>query len=252
MIRALVVDDEGPARSRLRRLLEESGEFEIVGECANGEAALAAIAGVRPDVVFLDIRMPKLSGFDVCARLADAPPPEIVFVTAFDRFALQAFEVHAVDYLLKPFDEERFAAMIANLKRRLARGADAAGPREELRRLVAELRREPATGGRLVYRCDGRVVFIAVDEIDRVEGDGNYLRIHAGRETYHVRETLQRLLDQLPGERFVRINRSEIVNMDRVKEMQALFHGDYTVVLKDGTKRTLSRNYRQRFEEFLR
>jgi two-component system, LytTR family, response regulator len=251
-IRVLIVDDEAPARSRLRQLLKQEQDVEIVGECGNGRLALDLIARERPSLVFLDVQMPGMSGLDVCRELSRRTEsmPLIVFVTAYDRYALQAFEVHATDYLLKPFDRERLQKTLTHAQEQLAAES---GVNDRLAQLLEMLqggnRRQPE---RLVFKEDGRLIFLNADLIDWVEADGNYVRIHYGTSSHYVRETLSGLEAQLPPSKFLRINRSTLVNLERISEMQPLFYGDYTVILQDGSKLSLSRNYRSRLEAVLR
>ena len=250
-IRALVVDDEPLARARLRQLLEQDGDIRLLGECADGVEAIAAIRDRRPDLVFLDVQMPEKSGFDVLAALDPAERPAVVFVTAHDHHAIHAFEVNALDYLLKPFDEDRFRRTLARAKAALA-----TDPHDLHRRtlaLIEELkgpRRPPVD--RLMIREAGRLFFLRTDEIDWIESEGNYVRLHAGGASHQLRETLSRLESQLDPGRFLRIHRSTIVNLDRVKEIQPLFHGEHRVLLADGTELTLSRGYRDRLARFER
>jgi two-component system LytT family response regulator len=251
-IRTLIVDDEAHARARIRHALKDDPDFALVGECANGREALEAIRRDRPDLVFLDIQMPGFTGFDVCAQLGEggAPVPFIIFCTAYDQYALKAFEVHAIDYLLKPFDRERFKQALDHARARLRRAAPAPAD-QRLAELLADLRAGAKQPDRLVFKQDGRVVFVRAEAIDWLEADGNYVRIHCGNESHYVRETLAGLEAQLPAEKFMRVSRSALVNLDRVKEFQPLFYGDYAVILHGGAKLTLSRNYRDRLEKLL-
>ncbi len=249
-IRAVIVDDEGPARSRIRQLLKHEHDFELVGEYATGRQAIEGIQRDKPDLVFLDVQMPRLNGFDVCEGVAgaDAAMPLVIFVTAYDQYALQAFEVHAIDYLLKPFDRERFQKSLGHAREQLRRSKN--GPLDQrLAALLKDLQPGFKKPDRLVFKESGRVVFVHTDTIDWLEADGNYVRLHAGSDAHYFRETLAGLEAQLPAEKFLRISRSAIVNLDRVKELQPMFYGDYSVVLHGGTKLTLSRNYRDRFEK---
>ena len=251
-IRTLIVDDEAHARARIRHALKDEPDFALVGECANGREALEAIRRDRPDLVFLDIQMPRLTGFDVCAQLGDGgvPVPFIIFCTAYDQYALKAFEVHAIDYLLKPFDRERFKQALEHARAQLRRSAPA--PAEQrLAELLADLRAGAKQSDRLVFKQDGRVVFVRADTIDWLEADGNYVRIHCGSESHYVRETLAGREAQLPAETFMRVSRSALVNLDRVKEFQPMFYGDYSVLLLNGAKLSMSRNYRERLEKLL-
>jgi len=251
-IRLLIVDDEAHARGRLRHSLKDQPDFEIVGECANGRQALEAIRRDKPDLVFLDIQMPGLTGFDVCAQLSHngLQLPFIIFCTAYDQYALKAFEVHAIDYLLKPFDRERFKQALEHARARLAR-TPSAPTDQRLAELLHALQLGGQQNDRLVFKQDGRVIFVRATAIDWLEADGNYVRIHCGSESHYVRETLAGLEVQLPADKFMRVSRSAIVNLDRIKEFQPLFYGDYAVILQTGAKLTLSRNYRDRLEKFL-
>lgn len=251
-IRTLIVDDEAPARARLRHSLEDEADFEIIGECANGRAAVDAVRRDKPDLVFLDIQMPGLTGFEVCAQLdaAGLPLPFIVFCTAYDQYALKAFEVHAIDYLLKPFSAERFHHALNQARLRLQQ-AQSAPVDPNLADLLADLRAGLNPTDRLVFRTDGRVILIRTETIDWLEADGNYVRIHCGSDAHHVRETLANLETQLPADRFMRVSRSALVNLDRIREFQPLFYGDYAVILHTGAKLVLSRNYRERLERLL-
>jgi two-component system LytT family response regulator len=244
-ISVLVVDDEPLARERLRTLLEEESDVTVVGECASGRSAVRAIQERRPDIVFLDIQMPGIDGFGVVEALGPNRIPAIVFVTAYDQYALKAFEVHALDYLLKPFDRERFAATLDRARAAVqlrANGALDAG----LSALLAEFAARRRSADRLLVRAAGKERLIPVEEVDWFEAAGNYVRLHVGRERHLLRETMCHLEERLDAERFVRIHRSSIVNLARVQEMEPYFHGDYIVRLKDGRTLTLSRTYRSR------
>lgn len=248
-IRTLIVDDETHGRARIRQLLAGEADFEIVGECANGRQALAAMTKDTPDLVFLDVQMPRLDGFAVCRALPAGTAPLIVFVTAYDRYALQAFEMHAIDYLLKPFDRERFARTLQHARGQFRRRSDSGA---QLEALLAEMSPRKKRGlERLAFKADGKVVILRVEEIDWIEAEGNYLKLHTAAGSHLFRETLSNLEEQLPDDKFLRINRSTLVHLDRIKEMQSLFYGDFAVVLRDGTKLTLSRNYRSRVERVL-
>ncbi len=251
-IRTLIVDDEAPARARLRQFLKSETDFEIVGECANGRQAVESIAREKPDLVFLDVQMPRMTGFEVCEALtaAGGATPFVIFVTAYDQYALKAFEVHAIDYLLKPFDRERFEKALEHARAQLPR-AQGASPEQRLAALLEDLRADARQSARLVFKEDGRVVFVRPETIDWLEADGNYVRVHCGGESHYVRETLAGLEAQLPAAKFMRISRSAIVNLDRIKEFQPLFYGDYAVILQNGAKPTLSRNFRDRLEKLL-
>ena len=251
-IRTIIVDDEAYARGRIRHALKDEPDFELIGECANGREAIETVCREKPDLLFLDIQMPRLTGFDVCAQLGDsrAPMPFIIFCTAYDQYALKAFEVHAIDYLLKPFDRERFKKALDHARAQLHRSKDAPAD-QRLAELLKDLRAGAKQNDRLVFKQDGRVIFVRADAIDWLEADGNYVRIHCGSEPHYVRETLAGLESQLPADKFMRVSRSVLVNLDRIKEFQPLFYGDYAVILQTGAKLTLSRNYRDRLEKLL-
>jgi two-component system, LytTR family, response regulator len=252
-IRALIVDDETHARSRLRQMLKPESDVETIGECANGGQALDSIKSLNPDLVFLDVQMPKLSGIEVCEKLATshAPMPLVIFVTAYDEFAVRAFEVHAVDYLLKPFDRERLQKSLQHVRTQLDRSKSQPVINAHLAALLEEFRPGVRKFDRLVFKQDGRVVFLRIENLDWVEADGNYVRLHAGTDSHYVRETLAGIEAQLPADKFLRISRSVLVNLDRIKEMQPLFYGDYVVLLQNGSRLNLTRHFRARLEAIL-
>ena len=243
-LRTLIVDDEPIARRRVRRLLREDPDIEVVGECGDGQSAIDAIASVRPDLIFLDVQMPGLDGFDVVQRLVPERPA-IVFVTAFDRYAIQAFDAHAIDYLLKPFTRERFRVALERARERLVAG------NASFRALIDQLRVRPRYLSRLAVRTRGRIVLLDVESIDWLQAADNYVTVHAGSSEYLLRDTLSALEDQLDPNRFVRIHRSTIVRLERVVELQPATHGDFDVRLRDGTALTLSRTWREKLERAL-
>jgi len=256
-LRALIVDDERLARERLRELLAADADVDIIGECGNGDDAVTAIVRDHPDLVLLDIQIPELDGFGVVRAVGVQEMPAVVFVTAHDEHAVAAFEVHAVDYVLKPVDPERLAEAVRRAKRRIASapgsGAGAARDddrdlRERLAALVAEVSAAVLPGsaptGRLAIKGEGRVVFVRIADVDWVEAMDNYVRLHVGRDVHMMRETLSNLEVRLAGATFLRIHRSSIVNIDRIREVQPWFAGDYVVILHDGTKLTTGRRYR--------
>ena len=244
-VRTIVVDDEPLARERLLKLLRAEGDVEVIGEAGNGRAAVELIKHERPDLVFLDVQMPELDGFGVIAELTNEERPAIVFVTAYDKFALKAFDVHAVDYLLKPFDKERFQMALRRALDHLAREKPEA-IHEKLSALLTELR-PPQQIDRIAVKADGRVIFIKAGDIDWVEAADNYVSLHVGKESHLLRETMSSIESRLPKQ-FLRISRSTIVNSERIKELQPLFHGEYAVILRDGTKLTLSRSHRDKLQ----
>lgn len=245
--RTLVVDDEPLARERLKSLLRGAADVELIGEASDGREAVEKIRALKPDLVFLDIQMPELDGFNVLSELSEEERPAVVFVTAYDKFALKAFEVHAVDYLLKPFDRSRFDTALKRALGQLARKPPQQ-LNEQLSALLASLKPRTQTPERIAVKSEGRVVFVNLSDVDWVEAADNYVALHVGKESHLLRETMTALEARLP-KLFLRISRSTIVNTDRIKELQPLFHGDYAVILKDGTKLTLTRGYRDKLEE---
>jgi two-component system LytT family response regulator len=243
-IRTLIVDDEPLARERLRTLLASDPDILLIGECEDGQQALAALRAGPCDLAFLDVQMPGLDGLDLVRAAGAERVPAVIFVTAHDCYALPAFEVQAVDYLLKPFDRERFERALGRAKERIAQDRSARAG-QQLLTLLQEVRPERQYLDRLLIRSSGRIYFLKIDEIDWVEAAGNYVRLHAGRTAHLLRETLGSLETRLDPRSFVRIHRSTMVNVERIRELQPLFHGDYTVVLRDGTQLPLSRTYRQ-------
>ncbi len=249
-IRTLIVDDEPLARERLRTLLAEAPEVEILGECGDGRAAVAAIEDQAPDLVFLDVQMPELDGFGVLEAVDPAKLPVVVFVTAYNEHALRAFEVHALDYLLKPFDRARFDKALERARAHL-QGTRSEELNQRLAALLAEMRPESKTADRLVVKSSGRVVFIRTTDIDWIEAADNYLNVHVGNESHLLRETMTSLESRLNPKQFLRLSRSAIANIERIKELQPMFHGDYTVILRNGTRLTLSRGYRDKLQDLL-
>ena len=242
-VRTLIVDDEPPARKRLRDLLAKERALEIVGEAGSGPEAVRMIRAERPDLVFLDIQMPGTDGFGVIREIAGDDPPLIVFVTAHDEHAIKAFEVQAVDYVLKPVLEPRLKEAVRRAVERLRSGTrDTSG---DLARLLERLSQSPAPQpGRLPIKREGSVTFVRTDDIDWLEADGDYVRIHAGKATHMVRDTIAEVTAKLPAERFVRVHRSIVVNTERIREVQPWFKGDYVLILNDGTKLRSGRTYR--------
>jgi two-component system, LytTR family, response regulator len=267
VLRVLIVDDEAFARQRLRRLLTEEADVEVIGEAANGREAIALITQHDPDVVLLDVQMPRIDGFGVL-RALDGPAPLVIFVTAFDEHAVAAFNVHAFDYILKPVDPARFTDAIARARAQIEQSTIAerhaklvafldASPGTPSRDMVA-VPAEPSRGGwrapldRLLVKEEGKMYFVSVVEIDWIEAFGNYARLHTGQRTHLIRETMSTLERALDVRRFARIHRSTIVNLDRVRQMDLWGSGDYMVRLADGTQLKLSRWYRDRLEARLR
>jgi two-component system LytT family response regulator len=243
-LRVVVVDDERLARQKIRTLLARESGVEIVRECANGPEAVDAIRDETPDLVFLDVQMPGMDGFGVLRAVGGAASPAIVFVTAHEKYAVKAFEVHAIDYLLKPFDRARFRVALDRAREQLATGAhhDCAA------RIAAMIRemQAPAFAERIAVRTGGRMFFVRVDDIDWIEAADNYARIHHRKGTSLVRETMTALETTLDPRRFVRVHRRAIVNLDRIEEVRTLFHGEQVVVLRGGVEVPCGRAYRER------
>jgi two-component system, LytTR family, response regulator len=247
-IKTLIVDDEPLARDRVKRFLREESDIQIVGESGNGAEAIKFIKAERPDLVFLDIQMPEKTGFDVVRSLDAKTVPTVIFVTAYDQYALQAFDVHALDYLLKPFNRDRLHRAVARAREHIE-NKRRGNLDERLASLIADLKAEKKYLERLVVKSVGRVFFLKTDEIDWIEAAGNYLKLHVGRENHLIRETMNAIEAKLNPDKFLRIHRSTVVNIDRIKELHPMFSGDYAVILRNGTELTLSRNYRERFIE---
>jgi two-component system, LytTR family, response regulator len=256
-IKTLIVDDEPLARRNLRLLLEKDPQIEILEECRNGREAVKAINTLSPDLIFLDIQMPAMDGFDVLQRVGPEHIHAIIFVTAFDQYALKAFDVHALDYLLKPFDDDRFAHALERAKAQI-QSREINNLSGQLLSLLEEReteRKGPAQQQnyltRLMIKVSGRVVLLKVDEIDFIEADGNYAKLHVGRKAHLLREKMHDLEGRLDPSTFVRIHRSTIVNLDRIREMHSHFNGDYIVVLEDGRQLRLSRSRREHLERLV-
>jgi two-component system LytT family response regulator len=243
-LRAVVVDDEPLARDLLRALLARDAEIEVAGDCAGVDAA-EAIGRLRAEVVFLDVQMPEVDGFGVLAALPPGPPPVVVFVTAYDRYALRAFEVHAVDYLLKPIDEGRFAQALARAKARARDRRRGAAPDGRLDALLDDHARHTR---RFLVRTHEKTVVVDAGDVDWIEAADYYATLHVGPRAHLVRETLTGLARRLDPERFFRVHRSAIVNLDRVREIHPLFRGDAELVLEGGTRVRLSRTRRAEFK----
>ncbi|HEV2715711.1 MAG TPA: LytTR family DNA-binding domain-containing protein [Terriglobales bacterium] len=248
IIRVLVVDDEPLGREMLTEMLQADPQAAIVGESVNGREAAAAIRALAPDLVFLDVQMPELGGFDVLEVLSQEQLPMVIFVTAYDQYAVRAFEVHALDYLLKPFDRERFEACWQRAKAQILRDRNS-NNEQHILALLEELKAGKRYLERLVIKAGGRIYFLRTDEIDWIEAQGNYVSIHSGKKSHLLRETISNLGAQLDPREFVRIHRSSIVRVDRIHELQPWFHGEYRVILNTGTQLALSRNYRDNLQQ---
>jgi two-component system LytT family response regulator len=258
--RVLVVDDEPLARRRIARLARAEADVEVVAECSGGREAIAAIAEHRPDLVLLDVQMPDIDGFGVVRKVGADAMPTTVFVTAFSEYAVRAFETAAVDYVVKPFGTDRFLEAFRRARQRVEERDDARDGqrlRESLRRMLSNdaIEHGPeaptstvrVTNQRLMIRDENRAYFIKPTDVDWMEADGNYVRLHVGKSSYLIRSTATRLQEELDPDRFARIHRRYLVNLDRVVGLEPWFGGDAVVLLRDGTKLRLSRNFREAF-----
>jgi two-component system LytT family response regulator len=235
------------ARELLRRMLKEEPDIEIIGMPASGLEAVTAINTLAPDLVFLDVRMPELDGFGVLAQLDQSHMPVIIFVTANDDFALRAFEVHALDYLVKPFTAERLQRSLNRARTQISRN-QAGEIHLRLGTLLDDLKAQPRLTERLPVKSDGRIIFLRLNDIDWVEAADNYVKLHVGNEAHFLRETMTSLETKLPSNRFLRVSRSAMVNIEQIKELQPMFHGEYVVILRTGAKLTLTRGYRDKLD----
>jgi len=249
-IRALIADDEALARKFIRRMLKDDRDVEIVGECSNGKEAVVMIRKENPDLVFLDVQMPEMDGFAVLEAIRIERMPEIIFATAYEQYAIRAFELHALDYLLKPFDQARFKEAIKHAKERFCSLRQNDG-RMQISALLDSIKSKPQYLDRLVIKAGGRITFLSTREINWIEADDKYVHLHTSKARPMVRQTLSAMEAQLDPAKFRRVHRSAIVNVERIAELQPLFSGEYSILLQDGTKLTLSRNYRDKLFELL-
>jgi two-component system, LytTR family, response regulator len=247
-LRVFVVDDEAPARKKIIRFLEADHEVSVVGQAGNGPEAVTAIQQTRPDLLFVDVQMPGMDGFEVVRALEPGQVPRIVFVTAHDEYAIQAFDVHAFGYLLKPFDQTRFLKVLEDAKKDLAK-EDESKVAAELKKLLAEVQRRQQRPARLLLQQNERAFFVAAEKIDWVESDKNYIKVHIGDQTYSIRGTLDSLEERLDPEHFLRLNRGCLVRIDFIRELQNWFHGEYKVILHSGITHTWTRRYLNRHPE---
>jgi two-component system LytT family response regulator len=246
----LIVDDEPLARHRIRELLKGEREIEIAGEARNGAEAIAAINAHNPDIVFLDVQMPDMDGFQVLKSLPAKSLPLIVFVTAYDQHAIRAFDVHAIDYLMKPFDRKRFAQALDHAKAQLQRPVQTDTGR--IMELLAELKTSGKYLERFAIKTGEKILFVRAEEVDSIEAEGNYVRLNLSNSSHLLRDKINHVEAQLDPRTFIRIHRSTIVNMNRVRELQTWGRGEYRIVLQSGVAHTLSRSYRERFEKFIK
>lgn len=234
------------ARQRLRRYLRNDPEIKIVGESSNGNEAIEAIRADKPELVFLDVQMPEIDGFQVVEKVGTEEMPPVIFITAFDHFALRAFEVHAIDYLLKPFDEERLRFALNRAKNFIQNPNKSEVLNLGLQKLLQDFKVEPKYVKRLAVKSAGKTIYVHVDEIDWVGAAGNYLEIHVGKQTFLIREKMGLLETKLDPDKFVRIHRSTLINVEQIKELHPLFNGDQILYLRDGSELIVSRTYRDK------
>jgi two-component system LytT family response regulator len=249
--KVLIVDDEPLARDRIRDMLKGDREIRIVGEARNGREAVEAMTAHAPDLVFLDVQMPDMDGFEALKALRVKRMPLVIFVTAYDQHAVRAFDVHAIDYLMKPFDRKRFAKALDHAKDQMKRPADEADTGSIIR-LLEELKVGTRYLERFAIKIGEKVLFVRVEEVDSIEAEGNYVRLNVGNASHLLRDTINSVESQIDPRSFVRIHRSTIINMNRVKELQAWTRGEYRVVLHSGASYKLSRGYREHFDNFIK
>jgi len=250
-IRTVIVDDEELARDRIQTLLEQQPDVEIVGVCTDGPSAVETIDRTQPDLVFLDVQMPGMNGFEVVDNLERTKLPAVVFVTAHDAHALKAFEIHALDFLLKPFDQTRFEKALERARGQLTQSKGTTILDSRLVSLLEELHEERKYSERLIVKSSGRVFFVRTEEIDWVEASGNYVKIHTKSDAHLLRESMKNMEAKLDPKTFVRIHRSAIVNIDHIKELEPWFHGEYIVIMRDGTRLTASRVFSDRLSALI-
>ncbi len=248
-IKTLIVDDEALARIRIRDMLRHDPEIEIIGESAEGSQAVEMIRKFRPQLLFLDVQMPGADGFSVLKRLDSSQIPLVIFVTAYEQYAVRAFHVHACDYLLKPFKRKRFEEALARAKSELLNKNDSEIARRTLM-VLQELQKQPKYLDRFAIKERGRVFLLKSQDVDWIEAEDNYVRLHSKKIGYLIRQTITSVEDQLDPNLFVRIHRGAIVNIERIQELQQLFHGACRVVLQDGTTLPLSKSYREKLRQF--
>ncbi len=250
-IRTVIVDDEPPAREKIRSFLAREDDVEVIAECGDGPEAVEVIQSAAPDLLFLDIEMPGLDGLEVVDRVGSARMPLTVFVTAFDRYAVQAFERHAIDYLLKPFDRSRFHRTLSQVRKQLSR-PEGNGLSDQLQALLDNLKSESKYADRLTVKSSRGLAFLRIGEIDWIDAAGNYVRLNANGSSFLMRETMSALEQRLDPRKFMRIHRSTIVNVERIREIRPLQHGEHLVILDSGQRLTISRSYRARLDELSR
>jgi two-component system LytT family response regulator len=247
----VIVEDEPPARAKLKRFLAEAPDFEVVAESATVEDGIAAVREAQPEVLYLDMQLGVESGFDVVDGLRGVASPLIVFTTAYSEYAVRAFEIQALDYLLKPFDRDRFLLSIERVRAALAE-PDRGDAEERVRRLLAQLPGRPAAVKQIVVRSGERAFFVPVEDIERIAAAGNYVEVHVRGKTHLLRESLASFIAQLDASEFLRVHRSHVVRVGFIAELKPMFHGDYELVLKDGTTLPLTRRYKALLPDAIR
>jgi two-component system LytT family response regulator len=251
-IKVVIVDDEPLAREYIRQLLKDDSQIEIIGEAGNGRAALAVIAAQKPDLIFLDVQMPEMDGLELLKKMDRKRLPAIIFTTAYEEYAIRAFEFHAFDYLLKPFDENRFRQSVEDAKNRYHNQTEREQEQNQVTELLKNVEKPPRYLERLLIKQNGRIVFLKTDDIYWLKADDKYVHIHFGKNNRHlVRQTLAALKSQLDPQRFAQIHRSAIINVERIKELQPMFGGEHSIVMEDDSELTLSRNFKNELFELL-
>lgn len=248
-IRVLIVDDEILAREGIRAMLKDREEFEVVGECSTGQGAAKAISDVHPDLLFLDVQMPCMNGLELLCALDPDETPTVIFVTAYDQYAVQAFDHHAVDYILKPYDRERFDKALKRAKEKIT-GIKNRHLTQQILNCLQDLRNQPIHQAldHIIIKSGSDSFFLKLKDVDYIEAEGNYVRFHVGKESYLVRESISKIEGQIDTKNFARIHRSAIVNLNRIQKLTPMFHSDYRVILHNGTELTMSRIYRKNFK----
>ena len=249
-LRTLIVDDELLSRRKIRAFLQDHPEFQVVAECSDGEQAVAAISTHKPDLLFLDVQIPGRNGFEVLDALPAKSCPAVIFVTAFDKYAVRAFDVRALDYLLKPFNKARFSEALHRFHERKGR-PKSMDHKQELKEALQEIQRESRDNERISIKSGSRIILLRKGLIEWIEAQGDYVKLHIGKESHMLRQTMAAAVERLDPNRFVRIHRSRIVNLDHVREIRPLWGGDYSVLMRDGTELTMSRTYRMSFQSAL-
>lgn len=248
-IKVLVIDDESLARDLIIELLKDYDDFQVMGECSNGLEAIKSIRKLQPELIFLDVQMPVLNGLEVLEAIKDEFLPEIIFVTAFDQYAIRAFDFHAIDYLLKPFSHSRFRKAVLHAKTRILNQQNSLVNKQQVSSLLENHKNKPPHLQRIFVKDNGKIILLEPEKVDWIEADDKYLHLHTKQKTYLIRQTLNSIEAELDSNIFLRIHRSTIINLTRVKEIHPLFNNEYVLILEDKTKLTLSRNYKNRFFE---